>query len=55
LDWRSEVSACVNSDSYIFPIHYDGDISRLWHVELTSEQCLQLIDNSFLRIPLAKS
>lgn len=53
LNWRSEVLECVKSESYSFPIHYAGDIDKLWKVKLTREQCLQLIDNSFLIIPQA--
>jgi hypothetical protein len=59
LDWRSEVLECINSDSYNFPIHYNGDINKLWHVELNREQCLKLIDDSFidsfLMVPFVKT
>jgi len=48
VSWRSELNKCVavGSAVYPLPIHYDGVQSRMWHVDLTGDQCSDLKSRS---------
>jgi hypothetical protein len=48
VSWRQELNKCVAAGeaTYPMPIHYDGDPSRMWHVDLTGNQCSDLKSRS---------
>lgn len=50
-DWRGNLQTCLQTPSpqlYRIPIHYTGDNNNLWHLELSADQCRQLIQGSLL-------
>lgn len=49
IDWKTQIVACAYSPKYTIPIHFAGELSFLWHIELTGEQCRQLLRDSIFR------
>ena len=49
LEWRKNLVQCqCQNDNFDIPIHYDGNISKAWKLNLTSEMCDKLISNDML-------
>jgi hypothetical protein len=48
VSWRAELNKCTAAGSAIYPlpIHYDGASSRMWHIDLTGNQCVELKSRS---------
>ena len=46
IDWRRHITACAQSERYDVPIHYNGNASMAWDLDLLGEQCRKLISGS---------
>jgi hypothetical protein len=48
LDWRANVAACVASEEFAMPIHFDGRAEAAWKAKLTGADCRKVINRSWM-------
>ncbi len=48
IDWKEHVRACMQSETYDFPIHFDGALSRAWRIKMTGQACRDLAKGSLI-------
>lgn len=43
LKWKNHLHSCQFFENYAIPIHYNGDISLAWKLDLSGKQCRKII------------
>lgn len=52
LNWRAHINDCLLVENHLFPVHYVGSAKNVWTLELTGEQCANLVKRDFFyRVP----
>ena len=46
INWKTEIHACTVWKTYQLPVHYDGARERAWQVNLTGQDCTNVISRS---------
>jgi hypothetical protein len=47
VDWREQVAACAKSETFNFPIHFDGS-KNMWSIQLSGADCTALVNGGLV-------